>query len=195
MARLSTFTRAILAGVSASALSAATPIIAPSLAPAAAQTSVAVSVEFRTALTPYGSWRTVPRWITVTIPANVNRDWRPYTVGNWVYSDEFGWYWLSNSTEAEWGWVAFHYGRWAFDNSAGWFWIPGNEWGPAWVDWRRGDDYVGWAPLPPRRSSLSIAKIRGSGSSYERRSFFAPRIHSVVVQFDRRRDDSSKPLS
>jgi hypothetical protein len=45
--------------------------------------------------------------------------------------------------------VAYHYGRWAFDPEYGWFWIPGDEWGPAWVDWRQGDDYVGWAPLPP----------------------------------------------
>ena len=31
----------------------------------------------------------------------------------------------------------------------GWFWIPGDEWAPAWVDWRYSNDYVGWAPLPP----------------------------------------------
>ena len=29
--------------------------------------------------------------------------------------------------------------------------MPGREWGPAWVSWRTGGDYVGWAPLPPRR--------------------------------------------
>jgi hypothetical protein len=27
--------------------------------------------------------------------------------------------------------------------------VPGDEWAPAWVDWQAGDDYVGWAPLPP----------------------------------------------
>lgn len=28
--------------------------------------------------------------------------------------------------------------------------MPDTEWGPAWVVWRMGDDYCGWAPLPPR---------------------------------------------
>ena len=27
--------------------------------------------------------------------------------------------------------------------------MPGDEWAPAWVDWRYGGDNVGWAPLPP----------------------------------------------
>ena len=31
----------------------------------------------------------------------------------------------------------------------GWLWVPGYEWAPAWVSWRKSDDYVGWAPLPP----------------------------------------------
>jgi hypothetical protein len=31
-------------------------------------------------------------------------------------------------------------------------WVPGRDWGPAWVSWRTGGDYVGWAPLPPRRA-------------------------------------------
>jgi hypothetical protein len=30
--------------------------------------------------------------------------------------------------------------------------VPGRDWGPAWVSWRTGGDYVGWAPLPPRRA-------------------------------------------
>ncbi len=31
-------------------------------------------------------------------------------------------------------------------------WFPGTDldWGPAWVSWRTGGDYIGWAPLPPR---------------------------------------------
>ena len=31
----------------------------------------------------------------------------------------------------------------------GWCWVPGYTWGPAWVSWRYGDGYCGWAPLPP----------------------------------------------
>ena len=131
----------------------ATPVVAipfiPLSSTTAAAQSVAISVEFRTALSPYGAWRNVPRWGEVWVPARLDRDWRPYTVGHWVYSDEFGWYWISDDQEAEWGWVAFHYGRWVDVDTVGWVWVPGNVWGPAWVDWRRGDEYVGWSPLPP----------------------------------------------
>ena len=42
----------------------------------------------------------------------------------------------------------FHYGRW-YRDSVGWVWVPGYDWGPAWVCWRQGDGYCGWAPLPP----------------------------------------------
>ena len=31
----------------------------------------------------------------------------------------------------------------------GWVWVPGYTWAPAWVSWRYGDGYAGWAPLPP----------------------------------------------
>ncbi|HXO42039.1 MAG TPA: DUF6600 domain-containing protein, partial [Thermoanaerobaculia bacterium] len=47
------------------------------------------------------------------------------------------------------GWATYHYGRWAYDSDYGWEWIPGYEWGPAWVAWRNGGGYIGWAPLPP----------------------------------------------
>ena len=86
-------------------------------------------------------------------PANRSRDWRPYTVGRWAYTDDWGWYWISDDSEASWGTVTFHYGRWIFDDDIGWSWVAGNEWAPAWVSWRRGRgqqaQYVGWAPLPP----------------------------------------------
>src|SRR5262249_23599259 len=45
--------------------------------------------------------------------------------------------------------AVFHYGRWIFDASHGWVWVPGKEWAPAWVSWRDGSGYIGWAPLPP----------------------------------------------
>ena len=149
MARISHITRTILAGVSASALLIATPLVVSSIAPAAAQTRDSISIEFRTGLTPYGSWRTVARWGEVWVPARIARDWQPYTLGNWVYSEDYGWDWISDSSEAEWGWITYHYGRWAFDDTSGWVWVPDNVWGPAWVDWRRGDEHVGWSPLPP----------------------------------------------
>ncbi|HEY3661668.1 MAG TPA: DUF6600 domain-containing protein [Chthoniobacterales bacterium] len=74
-----------------------------------------------------------------------NADWRPYSDGYWAYTD-LGWTWVSYE---DFGWATYHYGRWADLDSYGWVWVPGYEWGPAWVSWRTGGDYVGWAPLPP----------------------------------------------
>src|SRR5258708_34032065 len=71
--------------------------------PAAAQARVEISAEFRTALEPYGEFRQHAPWGEVWVPAHVGRDWRPYTVGHWVYSDDYGWHWGSDDAEAEWG--------------------------------------------------------------------------------------------
>jgi hypothetical protein len=76
-----------------------------------------------------------------------NASWRPYSDGYWAYTD-VGWTWVSYE---DFGWATYHYGRWARLKGHGWVWAPGREWGPAWVSWRTGGDYVGWAPLPPRR--------------------------------------------
>jgi hypothetical protein len=54
------------------------------------------------------------------------------------------------ASDEEFGWATDHYGRWFFDDRYGWVWVPGNDWAPAWVSWRSGGGYVGWAPLPPR---------------------------------------------
>jgi hypothetical protein len=45
--------------------------------------------------------------------------------------------------------VIYHYGRWMFDDDDGWVWIPAYEWGPGFVQWRRGREYAGWGSLPP----------------------------------------------
>lgn len=103
-------------------------------------------VDFEAALEGYGHWVEHPSLGEVWVPDNVPQDWQPYRLGRWVYTDEWGWYW--NSDE-EFGWVTYHYGRWYLDRQAGWVWIPGDEWGPAFVNWRQGDDFVGWAPTPP----------------------------------------------
>jgi hypothetical protein len=123
----------------------AAPIALGALSPAVAQ----VSEEFQLALGPYGTWHQDPRFGDIWIPGGRPRGWSPYQVGHWVYTDDWGWYWVSDDDEADWGWVAYHYGRWAFDRRIGWFWVPGDDWAPAWVDWRYSDDYVGWSPLPP----------------------------------------------
>ena len=38
-----------------------------------------------------------------------------------------------------------------------WVWVPGVEWAPAWVTWRVGGGYIGWAPLPPHHVSVAVA--------------------------------------
>ena len=75
-------------------------------------------------------------------------NWRPYSDGYWAYTD-YGWTWISYE---DFGWATYHYGRWANLADYGWVWLPGEDldWGPAWVSWRTGGDYIGWAPLPPR---------------------------------------------
>jgi hypothetical protein len=106
--------------------------------------------QFQRALSPYGRWVRTPEYGLVWIPSRrvVGDDFVPYaTGGNWRYSDA-GWTFVS---DWNWGWAPFHYGRWYRAPRLGWVWIPGSVWAPAWVDWRYGDGYIGWAPLPPRR--------------------------------------------
>ena len=103
--------------------------------------------EFYQALDPHGDWIEHPRYgMTWTPFANDDRDWRPYTRGQWVDTQEHGWYWESDE---EFGWVTYHYGRWFLDDRHGWMWVPGREWAPAWVAWRQSEEAIGWAPLPP----------------------------------------------
>ncbi len=97
-------------------------------------------------LDAHGRWINDREYGYVWSP-NVERGFQPYgTRGHWVMT-EYGNTWVS---DYEWGWAPFHYGRWIYDDYEGWLWIPGSEWGPAWVDWRNGGGYYGWAPMGPR---------------------------------------------
>jgi hypothetical protein len=103
---------------------------------------------FHQELSPYGRWILAEdnQWYWQPTVALTAPDWRPYwDKGHWVYTDH-GWYWASDYT---WGWAVFHYGRWHLHPRHGWIWFPDRLWGPAWVTWRAGGDYCGWAPLPP----------------------------------------------
>ena len=100
---------------------------------------------FYSNLSPYGDWISVGADLYGWRPHHVAADWRPYTYGRWEWTDD-GWYWASDEP---WGWAAYHYGRWYYDDYYGWVWIPGYDWAPAWVEWRYGGDYIGWAPLSP----------------------------------------------
>src|SRR5207248_1104167 len=99
-----------------------------------------------TQLDQYGDWRETSDYGYVWQPRQAqSRTWRPYTDGHWVYTD-VGWTWIS---EEPFGWATYHYGRWTRLRNIGWVWVPGDEWAPAWVSWRKSNAYVGWAPLPP----------------------------------------------
>ncbi len=107
---------------------------------------------FYPALDPHGEWIEVDGLGYCWQPrAGEVRTWRPYTDGRWVFTDH-GWTWNSNEP---FGWAVYHYGRWTKLPRVGWLWVPGTEWGPGWVSWRRSDEYIGWAPLPPEAWSAT----------------------------------------
>jgi|GEM_PF-328951 len=108
---------------------------------------IAQNDEFYDALNAYGRWHHHGRFGYVFVPSVhvVGNGFRPYTQGHWEYT-EWGWTWVSH---LPFGWATGHYGRWFYDSRLGWAWVPGTTWAPAWVTWRTGGAYVGWAPLPP----------------------------------------------
>lgn len=97
-------------------------------------------------LSPYGNWDMDPNYGDIWYP-NEGRNFRPYSSNGYWTMTEYGNTWVSNY---DWGWAPFHYGRWVYNSYRGWGWIPGYEWGPAWVEWRSGNGYYGWAPMMPR---------------------------------------------
>jgi hypothetical protein len=124
-------------------------LILPAMRQAEARTDVSIDF-FYDNIGSDGSWVEVADYGYCWQPsvAVSNSNWRPYSDGYWAYTD-VGWTWVSYE---DFGWATYHYGRWTRLRDRGWFWVPGREWGPAWVSWRTGGDYVGWAPLPPRGS-------------------------------------------
>lgn len=97
-------------------------------------------------LSPYGTWIQDPEYGYVWRPDVDQGEFRPYyTNGHWVMT-EYGNTWVSNY---DWGWGPFHYGRWVYNRYNQWIWLPDTVWGPAWVSWRSGGGYYGWAPMGP----------------------------------------------
>ena len=124
-----------------------------------AQFSASISFQtFYSELSPYGQWVDDPEYGYVWVP-DVDPGFRPYyTSGHWVMT-RYGAMWVSGYS---WGWAPFHYGRWVYNSYYGWVWIPDTVWGPAWVSWRWGGSYCGWAPLGP---GISIGFSFGSSYS------------------------------
>ena len=157
---------------------------------AAAQTYGEVSYQtFYDELSPYGRWVDNQEYGYVWVP-DAGPDFRPYsTDGHWVWTDDYEWMWVS---DYDWGWAPFHYGRWTMDPYYGWIWVPGYEWSPAWVAWRSGGDYYGWAPLRPGISISINFRIGSYNPPYDywcfapRRYITSPRIYDYY--YDRRQN-------
>ena len=129
----------------ASQLQESPPMVGAVTSAAEAQGNEVDPATFQQDLQPMGQWVATPDYGDCWVPQGVAVGWRPYTAGRWVYT-ECGWTWLS---EEPWGHITYHYGSWVDYPSHGWIWVPGRVWAPAWVAWRVGGGYVGWAPLPP----------------------------------------------
>lgn len=112
---------------------------------ASAQSNEELSFQtFYDELKPFGDWIYEERYGYVWIPAET--DFHPYYTNGYWEMTIYGNTWISLYP---WGWAPFHYGRWTYDPFYGWIWIPGYQWAPAWVCWRHGDGFYGWAPLRP----------------------------------------------
>lgn len=151
---------------------------------AMAQPGVRVSFQlFYDQLAPYGEWIDDPEYGYVWLP-DAGPNFQPYaTNGHWVMTN-YGNTWVSNYS---WGWAPFHYGRWIYTDYYGWAWIPDYEWGPAWVSWRSGGGYYGWAPLGP---SMSISINVGIPHHYwvfvPQRYITSPRIYNYYIPYRNR---------
>ena len=110
-----------------------------------ASVQIHAKAEFDAPLATHGAWVQVGSYGRCWRPAGVGLEWRPYCSGEWVWTD-CGWYW---SAHEPWAWACYHYGGWVHDSSVGWVWVPDVVWAPAWVSWRVGGGYIGWAPLGP----------------------------------------------
>jgi hypothetical protein len=142
---------------------------------------------FYDSLVPHGDWIQVADYGPCWRPAT-DEDWAPYTDGYWAYTD-VGWTWVSHEP---FGSIVYHYGRWLLSDR-GWCWVPGADWSPAWVSWRAGQDYIGWAPLPPevpwhpqRGISTWVDVHTEIGPAYYRfcsvRDFSAPVLSGVLLR-------------
>jgi hypothetical protein len=145
--------------------------------------TVIVSVsDFRAPLSAYGRWVYCWPYGDVWVPSGVGRDWRPYSVGYWEWTD-YGWYWVSDEP---WAWACYRYGRWVWNDFYGWVWVPDVVWAPAWVVWHSGGGYIGWAPMPVGYCVYRPVYIRPTFFLFiEVRRFHKPIHPSVCVPTSR----------
>jgi len=77
--------------------------------PVEAVVEIRTERDFDQPLSPYGHWVEVADYGRCWVPNGVDRDWRPYSDGRWVFTDA-GWTWDSDEPYS---WAVYHYGRWA----------------------------------------------------------------------------------
>jgi hypothetical protein len=110
-------------------------------------------------LDEYGAWRQTPDYGPVWVPTAVTPGWAPYSNGQWIWQNPWGWTWVD---AAPWGFAPFHYGRWVSFGGY-WGWAPGPYYArpyyaPALVAWFGGPGFgigfgfgfgggFGWCPL------------------------------------------------
>jgi hypothetical protein len=113
-------------------------------------------------LDEFGTWRTVPEYGAVWVPAAVPVGWAPYRFGHWMWIEPWGWTWVDDMA---WGFAPFHYGRWTHVQGT-WMWVPGRVvarpvYAPALVAFVGGNSWhaslsigsgVAWFPLGPREA-------------------------------------------
>lgn len=139
-------------------------------------------------LNPYGRWVVSARFGQVWCPQG-GFGWSPYADGYWAWTDQ-GWYWHSYEP---YGWLVYHYGNWYNDDQFGWCWVPGESWSPATVRWIVYDDYVCWAPIPPRGVRLPEPWIKTNTRYWNvvrSRDFATGNISRVQVEIT-----ASKPFN
>jgi hypothetical protein len=131
--------------------------------------------DFTAPLAAEGDWVSVGHFGQCWHPRGVAADWRPYCNGQWVWTDN-GWYWQSDEP---WAWACYHYGTWDQDPTYGWIWVPATEWAPAWVVWRSGGGYTGWAPCAPRG-----VKVRTDVFGFVETAHMTDRVEVGAVHFN-----------
>ena len=123
------------------------------VAPEQGQIQIHSEADFEQPLAQLGLWMDVGGGTRGWRPKEVGFTWRPYVNGRWIWTDA-GWFWSSSEP---WAWATYHYGTWINIPASGWVWFPGTQWAPAWVSWRMGGSFIGWAPFAPAGANVAPA--------------------------------------
>jgi len=85
-----------------------------------------------------GTWTETSEYGNVWVPSGVDPGWTPYSNGNWIWEDPWGWTW---NDYAPWGFAPFHYGRWV-NWGGGWGWGYSPYYVSSYLSW----PYYGYSP-------------------------------------------------